>query len=414
MIEERLFEKANILINQGRYNEAEKVLGELLSVNPNNDYLLYLLSEVYLQQDNYDKAEELINSAIANNPDEARYQYTKSRIYLLKDNRSEAIEYIQRAIALNPNESIFFSFWAQIELLNKDFGNALDKANHALSIDSSDLLALNIRSTAQLKLGNKEESFNTIAEALHEDPNNAYTHANHGWGLLEKGEPKKALEHFTEALKNDPNNQYAQAGMREGLKARFMMYRWFLKYSFWMSNMTSKYQWLVIIGFYFGTKFLQKVAQKNEALAPFLYPIVILLFFAAFFTWIANPIGNLFLQLNPYGKYLLNKEEKIGAIATGTCLLVSVPSVISFLTIGNEGFLALTVFSFTMMIPTSNLFTSPNYVFIPYNIGMLIVGTLATIITFNTGTIINNIAVIYLLGLFAFQFIVNYFISRSS
>lgn len=119
-----------------------------------------------------------------------------------------------------------------------------------MEIDAENLSALNARSTALNKLNRKEESFETIQDALREDPNDAYTHANYGWGLLEKGHHKEALDHFKEALANDPSFEYAQLGMLQAIKANNPIYRVFLKYSFWMSNLTAKYQWGVIIGFY--------------------------------------------------------------------------------------------------------------------------------------------------------------------
>ncbi len=414
MIEEGLLERARILIDQERYNEAQKIIGELMNINPNNDYLFYLLSEISLQKEDYTRAEELIDNAIALSPQESDYFYFKSRLYVLKESKTEAERYIRQAIEIYPYNAHYFAFWAYIELLKKDYEYALNVANQALEIDSTNIMALNTRSTALLKLGRKEESFDTVADALHEDPNNAYTHSNHGWGLLERGDVKGALNHFSESLKNDPNSYHAQAGMVEALKARFIVYKWFLKYSFWISNMTSKYQWGFILGFYFGTKILRGIARNNATLAPFLYPIVGLLFVIAFSTWIISPIGNLFLLLNPFGKHLLDKEEKISAYATGICLLVALLSGVSYYTTGNESFITFTIVSFTMMIPFSNLFNKPKALFVSYTLIMLIVGVTATIMAFTNNVIFTIPMVIYAIGIFAFQFAANYFVIKRS
>ena len=122
---------------------------------------------------------------------------------------------------------------------------------------------------------------------------------------------KKALEHFKEALTNDPTFKYAQAGMMQALKATNPIYRLFLKYSFWMNNLTAKYQWGVIIGFYLGFKALKTIARNNEALQPYLTPLIIALALVAFSTWVIAPISNLFLRFNKYGQLLLDKKEKM-------------------------------------------------------------------------------------------------------
>ena len=406
---ENLLERVNLLMKQQRYNEAEKMLVKLLTYNPNDSHLLYLLSEISLHQEDYKKSEELINKAITINPEESFYLYTKARIYVSKGKTIEAERYIKESIVMNPEQADYFTFWAHIELLKKQYEEALNIANQALHLDPNNILALNIRSTVLLKLNRKEESYFTVMNALSEDPDNPHTHANHGWGLLEKNDINRALNHFKEALKNDPNSEYAQAGMVEALKARLLVYRWFLNYSFWIGNMTAKYQWAFILGFYFGSKTLQKIARNNENLAPFLYPVVGILFVIAFSTWIINPIGNLFLLLNPFGKHLLSKEEKTSSYAIGISILISLVSGIAYYATNNIGFMTLCIFSFTMMIPFSQLFAKPKLMFISYNFGMLILGIIATIIAFSTGYITNIFGTIYLFGLIGFQFLTNYY-----
>jgi tetratricopeptide (TPR) repeat protein len=408
---EALLEKAGILLNQQRYDEAEQILGEILNLNPNDDHVLYLLSEINFQKDNYDRAEELINNAIALSPDSPYYYFLKSRLYYQKEKMAEAESFIKEAIAIYPEEAAFFSFWGQIKLYQKKFQDALEYANHALSIDSNDTFALNIRSTALLKLNRKEESFETIAEALQEDPNNAYTHSNYAWGLLEKGDVDKSLKHFSEALKNNPNSIHAREGMIEALKARFWIYKWFLKYSFWMTNMSAKYQWFFILGFYFGSKGLRALAASNETLAPYLYPLTMLLFVFAFSTWVIDPLSNLFLRFNYYGKHLLNKKQKISSSIIGGSLLISLLSLGAYFITAEFGYIVLAFFTFTMMIPLSRLFAKPTALFMGYNIFMFLVGALTTAGVFMTG-IVGPLSMVYVVGLIAFQFLANYFVIK--
>ncbi|WP_417358699.1 tetratricopeptide repeat protein [Flavobacterium sp.] len=409
MITDGLIQKASLLLQQGRYSEAENILGQLLTQNPNDINTLTLLSEVNFQQKKYDKAEELINNAIALSPDESSLFYLKSRIYLYKDEYNQAEKYANTAISLLPEDENNYVILSNILLAQKKYKEALEAADRALSLAPDNVFALNMRSTALLKLNNKEESFRTIEEALHESPNNPHTHANYGWGLLEKGDKKKALEHFSEALKNDPDNNFAQAGMIEALKARFVFYRLFLKYSFWMSNLTSKYQWGVILGFYFGTKFLQRVAANNEALRPFLIPIIVLLALFAFSTWIIGPVSNLFLRLNYYGKHLLSREEKMSSSLVGIFLGTSILSVIGYFISKDQAFLILAIFTFTMMIPVGKIFNQPKNIFIGYNIVMFLLGGYVVFQTFAHHVVPDNIAIVYFFGFLAFQFLGNYF-----
>src|SRR5690606_13738189 len=130
--------------------------------------------------------------------------------------------------------------------------------------------------------------------------------------------------HFKESLKNDPNFDYAQYGMMEALKATNPIYKLFLKYAFWMNNLTSKYQWAVIIGFYIGFRIIRSISENNEALQPFLTPLIIILALVAFSTWVITPIGNFFLRFNAYGKFLLDKDEKMSSNFVAASFLISI------------------------------------------------------------------------------------------
>ena len=406
---DQLIMRAQILLQQQKYNEAARLLGDILGKDPNNVHVLAMLSEVKLQLDQHKEAETLINSAIGLAPDEDTLYYIKAKVMHHLDRNTEAEQLLGTAIEINPYEAAYFALWGAVKMERKQHEEALDLANQALELDSAHVMALNVRSRALLKLDRKEDSFQTIEGALAEDPNNPYTHSNYGWGLLEKGDPKKALHHFREALRADPNFDYAQAGMMEALKAQYWLYRVFLKYVFWMGNLTAKYQWGVILGLYFGTRFLSTLAERNETLAPFLMPIVMLLVLFAFSTWVMGPISNLFLRLNPFGKHLLSREERLSSNFVGISMLVFLLGLGAFLLIGSEPWLAVAFYGFAMMVPLSAMFTKAKYNALTiYAAVMAVVGALAIVTAFLTGNIESLFTTIFLVGFIAFQWIVNF------
>ncbi len=414
---ENIINRAEILIRQNRFNEADQLLKGLLSEEPNNVHVLAMLSEVKLHQNKYDDAENLINGAIGLSPDTDYLYYIKSRVAIHEDRYDDAETNIQHAIQLNPEDADYYALWASIKLTRKQFETALELADQSLSIQPDNLLGLNIRSTSLIKLGRKEDAFTTIEGALGHDPNNAYTHSNYGWGLLEKGNHKKALEHFKEALKLNPNMANAQAGMAEALKARYLFYRLFLQYSFWMNNLTAKYQWGVIIGFYVVSRVINLIAKTNETLQPFLTPLLIVLAIIAFSTWIFTPISNLFLRLNPYGKYLLDKEERLSSNFVGLSVIICIIGFLLYFMMGYMACLSIAAFGFAMMIPLGSMFSREKQkkTLIIYTIAMSIVGILAIVQSFYSGNLFNIFSILFLLGFIAFQWMANYFnIKRSN
>ena len=406
--------KVHILIQQERYGEAEKILADLLRTDATNIHFLSLLSEVQFQQDRYDEANRIIDSAIGLSPDTANLYFTKSRIALAQSDWKESERWINQAIHTDPDNASYFALSAHIKLARKKFKEALETADHALELDAENISALNARSTALNKLNQSEESFATIEGALREDPNNAYTHANYGWGLLEKGDHKKALTHFQESLTNDPNYEFAQAGMLEALKATNPVYRLFLKYAFFMENLTSKYQWGVIIGFYVVFRLIKTIARRNEALQPFLVPIIIALALIAFSTWVIVPISNLFLRFNKYGQLLLDKEEKMSsnfvAVSFGLCIL----SVALYFLTSDLRMLTVAAFGFAMMLPLGTMFSpSKNKkALTAYTIALGAVGLIGIFIAFTTGKLFNLMSIIFLFGFIAYQWIANFVLIR--
>ncbi|MEO1052884.1 MAG: tetratricopeptide repeat protein, partial [Bacteroidota bacterium] len=232
--------RAQVLMETNRFSEAKKELKKALSSDPNNVDVLSLLAICSSESEEHDKANELMQRAIGIRPDDPNLLYTYSRILLEQNDVKNALVHIKNAIAIYPYSADFFYILAAIHLYKKEWQDALDNANKGLEIEADHLGCLNVRSTALNKLGKKGEAFDTIKEALNQNPENAYTHANHGWGLLERGEHKKALEHFRESLKLNPNFDLAKAGMVEALKAKYPLYKLFLRYAFWISNMKSQ------------------------------------------------------------------------------------------------------------------------------------------------------------------------------
>lgn len=408
-----IMERAYVLFQQKRYAEAEKSILEVLAIEPGNIQCLLMLAEIKIDSDRIEEALSIVNDAIGLDPDFDPLYHTKARILLEKGQPDAALQVLSEALILDPYEPDYYALQGFILNTKKDFTAALEAANQALAIDASHILGLNVRSTALLKLNRKEDSFATIEEALEQDPNNANTHANYGWGLLEKGQNDKALVHFRESLKNNPNSDYAQAGMAEALKAKYFLYRWFLRYSFWMQNMTSKNQWVFIIGFYLSTKGLRALANTNQVLDTYLSPIIVLLAIFAFSTWVIGPLSNLLFRLNPYGKHLLTSTEiKCANWVGGSLLLLLIGLGILFLNM-NLG-TVLIAFGFSMMLPLGKLYAKPRLFFTSYAIGLALLGFASIAVVVATNELYSIFSTIYILAFIAFQWLSNFFIMRNN
>lgn len=403
--------RATILLQQRRFEDAERELRTALALDPDNTHLQLLLSICLFEQDKIEEAESSIQMVIHQEPDNDYALYILAKVKLIQEEDKQAESLLKNAVQLAPNEPEYYGLLASIYLQKKDFSKALNFAEQGLAADSENILCLNMRSTALLKLRRKDEAFQTIEKALEKDPENEYTHINFGWGKLERGQHKEALTHFREALRLNPNSEAAKAGLVETMKAKYWFYRLFLKYAFWMSRLSSKNQWIFIIGLYLLIRVLRGIAGDNQFLNLIIGPIIILYLIFALSSWFIVPLSNLMLRLNPYGRYALDKEEITASNFVGLSLTLAILGGISYLLTGHLSAIALLIFGIVMMIPTGSMFNpskdSKKKTLIIYTIGLAAVGLAGVVSGLFSPEVFNIMAVLFGLGIFAYQWVAN-------
>ncbi|RPE08470.1 hypothetical protein EGT74_15605 [Chitinophaga lutea] len=412
-----MLQRAALLLRQHKYKEAEAILGRLMTERPDDVEVMAFYVDALIIMDQHEKAMKLVHTAMGLRPDFGHLYYQRARIRMHNQEPYEGIEQdLEQAIALDPLEADYFAMYALVKMDRKQFAKAQELAESALEVDPENIMALNARSMALLKQGRKEESFDTIEGAFRHDPQNAFTHANHGWGLLEKGSAREALHHFSEALRIDPNMELAQSGMLEALKARYFLYRIFMKFNFWLGNLTAKYQWGVLIGLYLAIRGLRSVIASYPSAEPFAFPVLILLLVFAFSTWIITPVSNLFLRLNRYGKHLLDGKARLSSNFVGISVLIALTGGAAWLATQSEPWQAVFFFGLTMMIPLGTMLLPERRaaVLVAYTIGMALIGVAAIATAFISGTLFNAYTGVYMVALFIYQWVANAMMIKQS
>lgn len=403
-----LIQRAQILLQQGRFEDAFTTLRQHLSTNAHDTDGLFLLAICYLETNKLPEAAQVAGDALSFAPHDDRFLYLQSRIAFLKNQYQEAIQAIKAAVALNPYRVDYFAMWSQILLSRKDYEGALHKAEEGLAVNPEDEACLNLRSHALFNLGKKEEAFSDLHEALEHNPENAYTHANLGWKWLEAGNHRKALEHFRESLKINPNNDWARHGMVQAMKARYWLYRQFLNYAFFMGRQKARTQWIIIIAIFVLTQIANQV----------FFPLYVLLALLAISTWLITPVSNLFLRLNPYGRYALSREQTQVSNIVGILLSVALAAAISYWITNLQGLLALSICSGIMLLPAAGFYipeSKKNRNIIRwYTLSLAALGILGVGYAFITNDPFNIFVTVMLIGVFLYQILANYILTREN
>jgi tetratricopeptide (TPR) repeat protein len=311
-------EKARMLLQMKRTSEAIGELEKVLAQNPDSYMGLLLACAAYYEQQNKTRIKETANKFVATYPaDDVAHYYMALASSLNKEAKAAEI-HVRQAIAINPHDADYFGFLAALYIDKSDWTAGLMYANQGLEIEPENVLCLNHRTYCLTKLDRKEEILTAVQETLSVSPDSWYSHSNVGWSKLETGDYKEAKYHFAEALCLNPNAEQARAGMRETLKANNFLYKWYLKYQFWLGKFNNQMQWVVIIGFVIG----RRVVFTLAASFPPLYILAFAMIFFVYSSWIIRPLGDFILMLDRFGRALLKDDEKKAGIAVGTGFLL--------------------------------------------------------------------------------------------
>jgi hypothetical protein len=176
-------------------------------------------------------------------------------------------------------------------------------------------------------------------------------------------------------------------------------------YKNYAAKLSSKGSWGLIIGLYLVYRVLIGISQSDSALAPLAKPLVFLLFGLFVLTWVMDPLIDLYLMANPYGKLLLYKDQKTMAQYTGASMLLSLLCVAGYFLGGGDLFISLALAFFLFMIPLGS-FLRPTK---EANRKKLAYFTIGIITAGLFGIFLNN--TIFLgasfIGLFLYQWVVN-------
>lgn len=352
------FKRGLQLYELGRYKDTITYFKNELSQNIDNFEAKLFLAHAYFYTDATDDANTLVLELQAIAPNYGPIYHLLGQIALHHDKNKQALSYIEQAISLEPYNSDFFGLKSYILIAEKQFEDALNFANKGLEIDAKSSTCLNARAASLTKLNRKEEAEQTIENLLNDDPENPFSQANVGWNHLENNNVDKAQHHFKASLKIDPNDDYAREGMLTAVKAKNKIYNCYLRYAFWMQKKSGKNQIFIIIGLYLAYRFSINLLQTN-GLSFLALPLIIVYLLFALGSWIMEPISNMILLFDKYGKYLLDKNAKLSGQIMFILLSIAVGGYLVNLLIDNDFLFLFSLSSLAAALPFSKAPLNP-------------------------------------------------------
>ncbi len=407
-------QRAELLIQQSRFDMAEQEIRKELAERPDNAMARALLAIALSGQKKNEPALEEARLAVGQAPAWSYVHFVLAQVQFGMNRNKEAEHAAREAIRLDPDEAEYHGLMALIKLENYEWQAALDAAERGLELDAENSMCANARAIALVKLKRTAEAGRGIVSALERDPENATTHANFGWTLLNEGDYKKALHHFREALRLEPGHEWARDGVVEALKARNPVYRLILRYFLWMARMKPGRQWAIVIGAFIGYRVVRSLQSSVEGLDLILTPLIVLYLLFVYLTWVAQPLFDLLLYLDPFGRHALSKRQKqaaniVGALLVGAIFCGALALVADFTLLYLAAGACL-----IMVIPVAGIFKAGSakgrLILSAYTIGLALTAVLALAAIAGQDEIANTLLTVFVVGILIYQFLANMFI----
>ncbi len=332
----RHLERARLLLAQSRAADAEQESMLALALKPDDPQALGVLALSRLEQGKPEPALTAVQQAVGLAPDEPYLHNVHAHVLRDLGRTEDAFRAAHEALRLDPADADHFSLLASVELVRGEWPAALAATERALALNPEHVTAANLRAMALVRLGRKAEAMASVDYALHRAPENAFSHANQGWNHLHRNDPKKAQEHFREALRLDPELEYAREGMLEALKARNPVYRLMLAYFLWTGRQSARFQWIFVLGIFFGGRAAAALSQLQPDLKWLWLPLFGLFYGFVYLSWTAHPMFNLLLFFDRFGRHVLSADQRMGAGCFGGVFALALACLGGWLVLGRE------------------------------------------------------------------------------
>jgi tetratricopeptide (TPR) repeat protein len=348
---ERGLARPALLIEQGRYDMAERELRGRLAEQPDDAVAHSLLAFCLSHRERHAEAEKEARAAVGLAPDLAFSHYHLAVVLERRDSLTEAVRAIQDAIRLDTEDADYHAFLASIRVQQSRWSDALAAVDQALALDPDHSDATNLRALILTQTGRADQAHEMLDTALAREPDSALSHANRGWTLLRQGRHPEALDHFREALRLDPEMEYARGGIVEAMKARNPLYRPLLRFFLWMSGLEGRTQMFLVLGAFFGFRILSSISRQNPGLAPFITPVIWAYTGFVLLTWIAEPLFNLFLRLDRFGRHALSRGQIVASNWLGGVLGIALVALGAGFATGSSTAYLVAIAAFALALP---------------------------------------------------------------
>ncbi len=355
------YNRAQLLISQGRFEMAERELHLILGEQPDDGIAHSLLSIcVSTDESRIEEATREAETGVALEPDSAFSHFVHSRVLWKRNRYAEAYAAISESIRLDPYDADYFALAAQIKMSLREWNAGLKLAEQGLAVDPEGSDCNNLRTLALERLGRTGDALQSAAGNLKNSPDDSYSHAAHGWALLNSGKYQEAQTAFRESLRLDPSNEMARDGMIDAISSRSRLFRAIRSFHIALSRLSHKHQFMIIFGAWILIQALNGMGDNAPWLRPFI-PLILMAYMGfAVLTWTSDAIFNTLLRFHSFGRHLLTRKMIWRSNLVAPCLICAAGGA-SYCLLAGQWYTAVVVgfYWLLMCVPATAAFAMP-------------------------------------------------------
>jgi len=198
--------EAQALHGAGKLAEAAKAYNQILQSNPKHFDALLLLGVLHLQSGQFEDAERVLGAAVALDPNSLNALSMHATALHQLQRREQAIASLDRVVALRPDHAISWNNRANMLLESGRPSEALQSYDRAIVLDADYAEAWHNRAVARIQMRNYSAAEADLDRALQLKPDYADALEHRGLLLALQGRHQEALPSYDAALELQPSN----------------------------------------------------------------------------------------------------------------------------------------------------------------------------------------------------------------
>lgn len=314
MSEPNIHRRVEMLLQQNRWELAERELGRLLVEDANDAWPIAMMALCRMRLGKEKEALELADRAVGLAPDESYVFHMRAMALVHNGKLDDAIRQLDEALRIDPNVPDYFELLARLNGVLNRSEKAIAAASQGLAHDPDHNGCLVALADQFVKKGRLNEAEETLRRALENNPEDADAFALLGDVNMRLGRTTEARQFYEETLRLEPGNRDARSGLLDSRRMAKGTFRRLMPLLLLGDRLTRDNPIVHRFFMAVGVAFLIGLCVEIPAIRAVSIPIALVGVPVLLALILGKPIMNLRFRRNRLQWFALSWWERVGSV----------------------------------------------------------------------------------------------------